>query len=854
MKVKNRVRAEDMTDSLSLMSYWAQRGWPVIPLYEVINPGSAAPICSCDKGADCDSPGKHPRTANGVKDATTDPTRIQGWAKLWPTANVGGSCVGRLVIDVDPRSGGAWPDGLPSTKRHMSGRGDGGGHLIFKLSSEQQASGVHSGSNVLSEGVDVKTGPNSYIVLPGSVHQTGGRYIETDDVVVLAPDELVAKVNETARATTSSETSTVRSMLTSLLTNPASEGGRNVWLTKVAGHHARSYRRMPDVFEQMVRDANTKMDPPLDEAEVDKIIESVWNTELQGHPERNIRDEADESNGFLISGDYSILTPVQYGEGPPVAAEWGDFDIRVQGRIVAPDHSQLFDVLLMRKLDRVEIPQVIESKMFGDARSLNKWLASFGVSYEEPSNSVSKMANNVRLLRYLMAQDAPQVQMAQHLGWNEDEGFITADGVITSSGVQSFTSTRPDPTLVNTGSCPFVYGTRGDRSRAADLLRRILTFQEDHVCAVYGSWWAASLIKPMILRHTSMFPVMAVEAASGSGKTNGFFSMLNRLGGNIHGEGNYSAPSLRNALSTNNGGVIWVDDLDDPRRVHELIRLLTSGSAMSKMGEDHKTTVTYQLVASLVLSGEALAVDGQKAMIERSVILRPDNPTSRTSQIEGREGESQWDDVLELQDEADEIGPHGLADIAGWVIANLAAMNQEGKIERIIKSQVKRKDDLIGRLAEKATVLRIGSQVLAELTGQNKWPGLVDEWIRDNITQTFVGDNALTMEVIPWALSTYQWPEDARAMGGGRPAFIDEDEIVWFSPTRLAQVRLEKMGKLTERTETANALIEQARQMGLGGKENRRQFRTGQDTDQSKRWYWPCTPEISKIVVERSKE
>ena len=128
MKVKNRVRAEDMTDSLSLMSYWAQRGWPVIPLHEVVNPGSAAPICSCDKGADCDSPGKHPRTANGVKDATTDPTRIQGWAKLWPTANVGGSCVGRLVIDVDPRSGGAWPDGLPSTKRHMSGRGDGGGH------------------------------------------------------------------------------------------------------------------------------------------------------------------------------------------------------------------------------------------------------------------------------------------------------------------------------------------------------------------------------------------------------------------------------------------------------------------------------------------------------------------------------------------------------------------------------------------------------------------------------------------------------------------------------------------------------------------------------------------------------
>ena len=55
-------------------------------------------------------PGKHPRTRNGVKDATTDRTIIKAWWKRWPDANIGiatGRASGIFVLDVDGEVGKA---------------------------------------------------------------------------------------------------------------------------------------------------------------------------------------------------------------------------------------------------------------------------------------------------------------------------------------------------------------------------------------------------------------------------------------------------------------------------------------------------------------------------------------------------------------------------------------------------------------------------------------------------------------------------------------------------------------------------------------------------------------------------
>ena len=52
---------------------YARRGWPVFPVHAV-----REGICTCGK-ADCDSPGKHPRTEHGFKDASVEGAKIRAW-------------------------------------------------------------------------------------------------------------------------------------------------------------------------------------------------------------------------------------------------------------------------------------------------------------------------------------------------------------------------------------------------------------------------------------------------------------------------------------------------------------------------------------------------------------------------------------------------------------------------------------------------------------------------------------------------------------------------------------------------------------------------------------------------------
>ena len=88
---------------------YAERGLAVFPVYSVNGVGR----CSCGR-KDCASPAKHPATPHGVKDATTDPDKIQ---QRWAGSgyNVGiATGNGLLVLDVDG------PEGL-LRRRHQVG-------------------------------------------------------------------------------------------------------------------------------------------------------------------------------------------------------------------------------------------------------------------------------------------------------------------------------------------------------------------------------------------------------------------------------------------------------------------------------------------------------------------------------------------------------------------------------------------------------------------------------------------------------------------------------------------------------------------------------------------------------------
>src|SRR5262245_10913133 len=177
---------------------YARRGWAVLPIHTVTH-GQ----CSCGNTT-CDSPAKHPRTAHGVHDATSDETSICRWWTRWPEANIGiatGAVSGLVALDVDTRHDGpeslqqliqAHPTDFPETVRSLSGGG--GSHLIFASPGQPISNKVG-----LMPGIDIR-GDGGYIVAPPSLHASGNRYawdpIDHPDAMALAPmpDWLLALV------------------------------------------------------------------------------------------------------------------------------------------------------------------------------------------------------------------------------------------------------------------------------------------------------------------------------------------------------------------------------------------------------------------------------------------------------------------------------------------------------------------------------------------------------------------------------------------------------------------------------------------------------------------------------------
>jgi hypothetical protein len=156
---------------------YARHGWRVFPCHNITDAG----CCSCGEG-NCLSPGKHPRTAHGCKDATIDAGLIWRWWQQWPTANVAvatGKGSGIFVVAPDHAQGVqdlsrlvAVHDGpLPPTIRVRSGSGD-GSHLYFNWPA---AGTVANSKNHNGLAIDIR-GEGGYVIAPPSGHISGGTY------------------------------------------------------------------------------------------------------------------------------------------------------------------------------------------------------------------------------------------------------------------------------------------------------------------------------------------------------------------------------------------------------------------------------------------------------------------------------------------------------------------------------------------------------------------------------------------------------------------------------------------------------------------------------------------------------
>jgi putative DNA primase/helicase len=250
---------------------YASRGWPVVPMHTVTKDG-----CTCHKGSRCTKPGKHPATAHGVKDATTERKPIKNWWSDMPNANVGvaaGKDAGLVILDIDPRNGGldtlkkleADLGALPRTA--TSDTGGGGQHLLFAYPSapiRKDSSGklLGPGVDVLSDGV--------IVVAPPSRHATGQRYMwatgQSPDEVSIAnlPDEWVAKLAVL-------QPQKIDATKDGIIVG----GARNDSLTSCAGALQRGGLSPEALLAALRAENNARCTPPLSDDEVCKIAQSI---------------------------------------------------------------------------------------------------------------------------------------------------------------------------------------------------------------------------------------------------------------------------------------------------------------------------------------------------------------------------------------------------------------------------------------------------------------------------------------------------------------------------------------------------------------------------------------------------
>jgi len=226
----------------------------------------------------CRPNAKLPATGHGVLDATSDVAQITAWWRRWPQANVGLSCNGLVVIDIDP-GGLAWP-GDDDKRRGIRGTGcpvqrtpRGGFHLLFSVPAGHQ---WRCSASLLAPGVDVRTNGGYVLACPSVVKSKTYQWIRPlvrKEELPLPPDWLIAELDavEHRRQKSPPPGGHNGQPDVALLT----EGARNSGLASLAGRLRRSGLTQPELEAALLEANRLRCRPPLPEREVLVIARSI---------------------------------------------------------------------------------------------------------------------------------------------------------------------------------------------------------------------------------------------------------------------------------------------------------------------------------------------------------------------------------------------------------------------------------------------------------------------------------------------------------------------------------------------------------------------------------------------------
>lgn len=288
-----------------LAATYARHGWKLVRLHGCVGPS----ICTCLKGSDCGTPGKHPQAKAWQLHATDNEDEVMAWFEEDRPVNVGlllGPASGVIDVELDgPEAEQAWQSlglGEIYTPTYKAARGP---HRLFRWCEGLPAVAV---KKVM--GIEIRIGNGgaaAQSVIPPSVHHTGVRYewlegLSPDDVELQPlPERLLNLLwNDDGTGIRFGGPST-RRKATALLHGDAGVGERNDLLHRFAVREAfRSGPNLDDEEEQRdllakIHGVNlTSCKPPLDDAEVMSIYRSsiayVRKSRAAGvHPDEAMR-------------------------------------------------------------------------------------------------------------------------------------------------------------------------------------------------------------------------------------------------------------------------------------------------------------------------------------------------------------------------------------------------------------------------------------------------------------------------------------------------------------------------------------------------------------------------------------
>ena len=240
---------------------YAARGWPVLPLHAIVEGR-----CTCNKS--CRSPGKHPRTRSGLKDASTDPGVINRWWTQWPDANIGiatGKQSNLVVLDVDPDHGGkASLDDLTASYSEFETlsqvTGGKGWHYFFEYPESLEA--IKNSAGKIGKGLDIRA-DGGYVVAPPSTHSSGNLYQwETEIPLSNIPGWLLFLIAED---------------YSNVIDDPEYilEGSRNNHLASIGGKLRNDGKKGKELEIALLEENRLKCRPPLDDSEVSGVAQSI---------------------------------------------------------------------------------------------------------------------------------------------------------------------------------------------------------------------------------------------------------------------------------------------------------------------------------------------------------------------------------------------------------------------------------------------------------------------------------------------------------------------------------------------------------------------------------------------------